>query len=501
MSAHDDVLGGGSGSAVLAELLDRFHSRVGGTPDETQPRSAGPDPMSQWTVAEHDDGPPLCAVVELLGPLPPDAVAALALGICAELARLHWAGTVHRRLMPSNVLLSETGPRLVHSGIARTVDGATLTDLDGTPLTVAYMAPEQILGLPVGPHTDIFALGGVLAFAARGVPPFGGDEPLSVLYRIVNEEAVLDSVPDAVRGLVKACLSKDPAQRPTLQTLSDRAGGVLRDASSTRERTTDAPVAQEQTGTRPPPTRLSSIPIRGGRRRSRSQSRNVAILGTVAVGVAAAFLVRAVAESSTPSPAQTVPPPVPSTALTGPSAVLTATTVSTTTTTGGAASAPLPGSFLAGPGCPASPWASSADSVAPSGGLLRNLGGGPADCAGQAIAFLKTGVTTPGASGFTWTFRLGRSARCTLSVFIAATDASSGYAHYRLAVPAASAATAIFQINQSAANGRWVAAPELAGLSLPDGSVQLVLIDAAAYPGDRFHVTASAVRAACSPVT
>lgn len=506
MPAQDGVPGGGPDRAVLTELLDRFHSLIGGAVDEARPRGGGPDPVSQWTAAERVEGPPLCSVVEVLGPLPLDAVAALALGILAELTRLHAAGSVHRQLTPPNVLLSESGPRLVHSGIARTVDGATLTDLDGTPLTLAYLTPEQVLGQPTGPETDVFALGGVLAFAATGIPPFGSDEPLSVLYRIVNEEPVLDTVPNALRGLVKACLRKDPAQRPTLQTLTDRAMGVLRDARRTQGQATDASVEQIEALTQtqlPPPieeppaparlvTATPSIPVT--RRRAQPRPRNVTVLATVViVGVAAAFLVRAVVESSAPPPAPSANPSILTT--------VTATAAATATATNGnPLSAPLPGTFATGLGCPTSPWASVTPAITPAG-ALANVGGGPADCGGQAIAFLKTGVTAPGASSVAWTFRLGRSARCSLSVFIADTDASSGYAHYRLAIPASNATTVIFQINQSAAKGRFVAAPELAGLSLPDGSLQLVLTDAAAYTGDRFHVTASAVRASCTPAT
>lgn len=488
---------------MFAALLDRFRAVIGGAADG---HGAGPDRFSQWTAAEQDGGPPLGSVVEVLGPLPPDAVAALAVGIVAELANIHAFGDVHRQLTPSNVLLPETGPRLVHSGITRTVTGATLTDLDGTPLTLAYLTPEQILGQQLGPETDVFALGGVLAFAASGVSPFGSDEPLSVLYRIANEEPTLDTVPGSIRGLIKACLNKDRTQRPTLQMLNDRAIGVLTDARLTHERATGAETAREWTADIDFPQNpvrqqaephtgaalLGSIPAPTRRRRARSRSANVAVLGTVVVGIAAAFMVREVIQSSAPPPAPVATPSALST--------VTATTAATATATAGLSSAPLPGTFLTGPGCPASPWAGITESVTAAGGLSANVGGGLAECGGTALAFLKTGATTPGPSSVAWTFRLGRSAHCTLSVYVAATDASSGYAHYRLAVPASNAATVLFQINQSTAKGRWVAAPELAGLSLPDGSVRLVLTDAAAYPGDRFHVTASAVQASCSPL-
>lgn len=542
MAAQDEVPGGGLDRAVLADLLGRFQAVVGGATRQA-PRGGGPDPISQWTATEHGEGPPLYAIVDLLGPLLPDAIAALTLGISAELARMHAAGAIHRRLMPSNVLLPETGPRLVHTGVPHTVDGATITDLDGSPLVIGYLTPEQVLGQPVGPETDIFALGGVLAYAATGMPPFGSDEPLSVLFRIVNEEPALDAVPDAVRGLIKACLSKLPAQRPTLQTLTARAIGVLKDAHGVQDLAKDpsgaevpeqrrqrrkqrapdarpAPVraapagstdvrAQDVTATdvhlsdffaarQPTDTRLMPMPLTSmaipGTHKRRKRSTNVALVGTVAIGVAAAFLVRGVAESSTPSSAQ--------------SGVLPAAPIPTASSTAAAA---LPGTFLAGLDCPASPWASTTESIAASAGLAPNVGGGLAACGGKAIAFLKSGTTAPGASSVTWTFRLGTPARCTLSVYVAAADSSSGYAHYRLIIPAPSNATnapatsaaagngVIFQINQSTANGKFVAAPELTGLNLPDGSVRLVLTDAGAYAGDKFHVTASAVQASCSP--
>jgi hypothetical protein len=141
--------------------------------------------------------------------------------------------------------------------------------------------------------------------------------------------------------------------------------------------------------------------------------------------------------------------------------------------------------------------------VADNAGLVRNLGGGPAVCGGGAIAFARSGSTAPGPSSFTWTFRVGWSARCTLSVFVANADPSSGFAHYQVYVPAspnASGSTTSFEINQGKTRGQWVAVPALANLALPDGAVQLRLTDAGSFTGDHFHVTASAVQAVCSQV-
>ncbi|MGH3299333.1 MAG: hypothetical protein ACRDP7_46840, partial [Trebonia sp.] len=65
-----------------------------------------------------------------------------------------------------------------------------------------------------GPASDVFSLGCVLAYAATGGPPFGGENPASVLFRIVSAEPDLSPVPPRLRQVIEACLKKDPALRP-----------------------------------------------------------------------------------------------------------------------------------------------------------------------------------------------------------------------------------------------------------------------------------------------
>ena len=61
----------------------------------------------------------------------------------------------------------------------------------------------------------MFSLGGVAYFAATGMAPFGEAQAAVLLYRIVYTEADLAPVPPGLRAVVAACLSKDPAMRPT----------------------------------------------------------------------------------------------------------------------------------------------------------------------------------------------------------------------------------------------------------------------------------------------
>jgi protein kinase-like protein len=86
----------------------------------------------------------------------------------------------------------------------------------GTP---SFMAPEQAAGEEVGPRSDVFSLGAVLAFAATGRKPFGAGPPATVLDRVVRVAADLEDAPAEVRPLIEQCLAKDPLRRPTAAEL------------------------------------------------------------------------------------------------------------------------------------------------------------------------------------------------------------------------------------------------------------------------------------------
>jgi serine/threonine protein kinase len=132
----------------------------------------------------------------------------------------------HRDLKPSNVLLAEDGPRVIDFGISRAAESTTLTQTGLTIGSPGFMSPEQAIGTEVGPPSDIFSLGTVLAFAATGKGPFGGGTTASLLYRVVHETPDLDGVPAGVRSLIERCLVKDPAQRPTAVALLDAVGAL-----------------------------------------------------------------------------------------------------------------------------------------------------------------------------------------------------------------------------------------------------------------------------------
>lgn len=175
----------------------------------------GIDARTPWLATAYVPGPTLQQVVQRHGPLPVRTVLPLVAGIAEALQGIHGVGVVHRDLKPANVLIAADGPRVIDFGIARAADAAALT---GTGLrigTAAYMAPEQALGHPVTPATDVFALGALAVYVACGRTPFGDGPEAAALYRVVHEVPDLTPVPPELRDLLGRCLAKDPRDRPT----------------------------------------------------------------------------------------------------------------------------------------------------------------------------------------------------------------------------------------------------------------------------------------------
>jgi serine/threonine protein kinase len=179
-----------------------------------------------YVVTEYVPGQSLEEAVRGAGPMRGSSLDALAVGVATALTAIHGAGVIHRDLKPSNVLLSPVGPRVIDFGIARALD--TLGGITGTGEIVGtprYMAPEALRGEPISPACDVFSWGCLVAFAATGVPPFGGDTLPAVLYQVLNTDPPLDGLEPGLRELVAQALAKDPALRPPAPRLVDQMVG------------------------------------------------------------------------------------------------------------------------------------------------------------------------------------------------------------------------------------------------------------------------------------
>ena len=218
---------------VRPELADNAHFRrrfaseveaarkVGGF-YTAQVVDADTDGDPPWLATAYIPGPSLQQAVDEHGPLPLESVAVLGAGLAEGLTAVHACEVVHRDLKPANVILAEDGPRLIDFGIARALDATSHTQTSTVMGTAAFMSPEQALGRSVGPASDVFSLGCVLAFAATGRSPFGEGPANAILFRVVHAQPDLAGVPGPLAGLVAECLAKDPAARPSVRQVLDR---------------------------------------------------------------------------------------------------------------------------------------------------------------------------------------------------------------------------------------------------------------------------------------
>ena len=174
-----------------------------------------------FMVTEYAEGPSLAEYIDSYGLIGPDMLYGLATGLAEALTVIHAAGIVHRDFKPSNVILTEAGPKVIDFGIARALDATPMTRTGMMVGSAGFMAPEQISGRP-GPAADVFVWGVTVAYAATGQPPFGTGDTHAVLYRVMYGDPDIAAVPDPLGPLVAAALTKDPGQRPTAQQLLDR---------------------------------------------------------------------------------------------------------------------------------------------------------------------------------------------------------------------------------------------------------------------------------------
>ena len=187
---------------------------------------ADTDAPAPWLATAYVAGPSLAQAVDARGPLSADAVLTLAAGLAESLAAIHAAGLVHRDLKPSNVLLAEDGPRVIDFGISRAAEATSLTSTGLVIGSPGFMSPEQAEGGVVGPPSDMFSLGAVLAFAASGEAPFGSGSTPALIYRVVHGAPDLNQVPARVRPLIERCMAKAPGERPSADDLLVQIGPV-----------------------------------------------------------------------------------------------------------------------------------------------------------------------------------------------------------------------------------------------------------------------------------
>ncbi len=183
---------------------------------------AGEDDETLFMVMELVEGPSLSAhLASHPGPLPVVDALAVTDHVLAALAAAHEQGIVHRDVKPANILLTgDWEAKLADFGIARRFDDLEAA-LTGTGLvlgTPRYLAPEQVQGKPVGPSTDVYAVGLVAFEMLTGEVPLVGDTPAATAVArqtqpVPDLRQLRPEVPKGVVRVIERALARHPDTR------------------------------------------------------------------------------------------------------------------------------------------------------------------------------------------------------------------------------------------------------------------------------------------------
>jgi serine/threonine-protein kinase len=153
-----------------------------------------------FLTMEYIQGSSLATVIASRGALSSPAVLSIGKQLLRALAAAHEQGVIHGDLKPQNLLIGTNGVlKVTDFGIARLIRGAIpererraaqaaeaslLAQLAGAVTgTPQYMAPEQLIGGPANPRSDIYAAGIVLHECLTGATPYGADTPMAFIAR------------------------------------------------------------------------------------------------------------------------------------------------------------------------------------------------------------------------------------------------------------------------------------------------------------------------------
>ena len=305
--ARDERLGRDVAIKVLPPQFRHDGDRLRRFSEEARSAGALSDPniLVVHDVGEHHGAPFL--VTECLDgqslrsrlgarPVPVDEAIAIGVGIARGLAAAHGRGIVHRDLKPDNVFLTASGGvKILDFGLATLHAAVPAAGTDGSVAdvltgTAAYMAPEQIANQRVDARADLFAVGVTMHEMLSGHRPFTGASMLEVL------QAVLTVDPPSTETL-------NPRVTPRLAAIVTR---LLRKSPEARfQSAADVAWALEQLAHPEPGAAMSRQREVQAGALSRNQwlTATGALLGAVALGLGAGWLLAAAAEhDATPSP-------------------------------------------------------------------------------------------------------------------------------------------------------------------------------------------------------
>ncbi len=229
---------------------------------------------ASYIAMEYVPGGTLKEKILAEGPLGRREAAALGAQVAEALGAAHERGVVHRDIKPQNVLLTDRGDaKVADFGIARAGSSVTISKTGSVMGTAGYMSPEQALGKPATPKSDLYSLGVVLYEALTGELPYTADNPIAVSMKHVNEPLVppkeIDpAIPEGMNALVVKLMAKNPEDRyASANELADDLWRISRGREPAAVPAVAAPTRTQRAPVAPPGRTTRVQPPRPARRR------------------------------------------------------------------------------------------------------------------------------------------------------------------------------------------------------------------------------------------
>ena len=172
-----------------------------------------------YLAMEYLEGEDMQSIIREKGNLTSQQTVKIISSIALALDYAHKKDIIHRDVKSSNILITNEGRAvLTDFGIAHAATGTVLTQAGTVIGTPEYMSPEQAQGKGVDNRSDIWSLGIVMYECLSGKVPFKGDNPLTTIHQLVNNEypdigKLKSGIPTWLTSIVYACLEKDPKER------------------------------------------------------------------------------------------------------------------------------------------------------------------------------------------------------------------------------------------------------------------------------------------------
>lgn len=282
----------------------------------------GEDQGQLWIAMDYIDGEDAGQLLRRRFPagMPVELVAAIVTAVGSALDYAHTRGLLHRDVKPANIMLSNADDPaqrrilLTDFGIARALDDISdLTPTNTTLGTVAYSAPEQLMGQELDGRADQYALAATAYHLLTGATMFPASNAAVVIGHHLNADPPpLSATRLELAGLdpiLRAALAKNPKDRfnsctDFARAFAEQAGaGVVPPAAPT------APgfAAAGHASATPPP----APPVASGRRSPVTKWAAVAAVGAAAAVVGAIGAQALLHSSRGPSvPSSPTPAPV-----------------------------------------------------------------------------------------------------------------------------------------------------------------------------------------------